>query len=179
MCLLGLEESWWLSWAHNAWTWAPAPSLLLYPSPVPFLKLCPSLSFCIHLGLYSQLHLFLISVGCYYLIFQPSDFSFLIFWVHLSLIISLWLYYETWTCRKPIYIISFCITQPRSKCRQMTKKSLMIVLLCRAASYINSTSHIPSFMIFHLSLPASSLPGLPTLFFITLTLALFHAWFQT
>lgn len=71
-------------------------------------------------------------------------------------------------CRKLIYVISFCITQPRSMCRRMMEKSLMIVLLCQVASYINSTSHIPTFMIFHplLLLPPS--PGLPTRFFMTL-----------
>lgn len=65
--------------------WTPASSLILYPFPAPFFKLCPPLSFCTHLCLYSQLHLLLISVGCY-LIFWPSYFSFLIFWVLLSFI---------------------------------------------------------------------------------------------
>lgn len=147
----------------------PQPHVISLPH-----SLSQTLSF--PLILYTSWSLFAITLTSNFcgilLLFHISTFWFFLFdffgFICPLFIISLWLYYETWTCRKPIYIISFCITQPRNKCRQMMEKSLMIVLLCRVVSYINSTSHIPTFMIFHPSLPASSLPRLPILVFITL-----------
>lgn len=80
-----LEESWWLPWDHYGRIGPLPPASYYIPSWLHFSKLCLPLSFCTHLCLYSQLHLLLISVGCY-LIFWPSYFSFLIFWVLLSFI---------------------------------------------------------------------------------------------
>lgn len=148
--------SWWLPWPQDGWTWNSTsyfiPSLLLFSNPV-----LPS--HFAHIFIFSlNLHLLLISVGYYYLIFQASDLSFL----GLSVLFYYIIVTVLWNLNvQEANLYNFFLYNPAQKYVYIDDEEKLNDGFLMVASSISSTSHIPTFMIFHPSqLPPPS-PGCP------------------